>query len=198
MVLCHGSLSRVRQHACGVYSSDKSKCLITGYIRGLRLWVTYTFLYTLCIYSKCDFIRSRRKLQKKSKVFSLEKKERLKKWNHSLFSILLRLYFYRHIRFLPDCKCNIVVHLGHKSNQPDCLNQTLVLLLFVERFLVRRLMKKNMTTRKRRRRKMMTADLKICCCFWKNGISFIRSASRRNYGRITPKWVVWNEITLNM
>ena len=105
-------------------------------------------------------------------------KRTLKKWNSS-FPILFRLCSYRHVRLLPDYKCSIVVHWGHKSNQPDCWNQILVLLLFVGKFPVQQLMMKNMMIRKKRRKKMMTVGLKTCCCFWKSSISFICSASRR-------------------
>lgn len=75
---------------------------------------------------------------------------------------------------IPDYKCSIVVHLGRKSSQPDCLNQILVLLLFVEKFLVQQLMMKNRMIRKKRRRRRRIAGLKICCCF----CSFSRSGSR--------------------
>lgn len=75
---------------------------------------------------------------------------------------------------IPDYKCSIVVHWGHKSNQPDCWNQILVLLLFVGKFPVQQLMMKNMMIRKKRRKKMMTVGLKTCCCF----CSFSHSLSR--------------------
>ena len=148
-------------------------------IKHPRRQFTMVFLGRFCSHHEHVFLsEAGRGYNKKPKVFYWSKKNTKKKWNSS-FPILFRLCFYRHVRLLPDYKCSIVVRLGHKSNQPDCWNQILVLLLFVGKFPVQQLMRKNMMIRKKRRKKMMTVGLKTCCCFWKSSISFICWASRR-------------------
>lgn len=69
---------------------------------------------------------------------------------------------------IPDYRCNTGVHLGRKSNRPDCWNQIRALPLFAGKLLVLQLKMTNTEIRRRRTRMRMrrrTAGLKTWCYF---------------------------------
>lgn len=123
------------------------------------LWMNSTFIYVCCLFSSLP------QCTVDNTIFLLVLLSSQHIHNGTTLLGNLGYHIPPSHRKIPDYKCNIEVHSGRKSNQPDYLNQIRALLLSAGRFPVQQLMMKNMTTRKKKRRRMMTAGLKTYCYF---------------------------------